>query len=208
MNSSLVLSKLCFHLQSSENENSRAARSGPVLSPHDILPENLCFQHSEFWGIQGKQQEGHGNSSEGTKGSVWRTASWEEPTTDLSLLQPLQILSRCDLCLIQEVRDSKGEAVPALVKHLNRSELVLQTRDPSVEISSQNIGALLAESTKRTHTHIWRVNGWDGRATRSNTSTFTGMYRCEPKFALNATLRSSSPQEQLVEGQRALSVSG
>lgn len=48
---------------------------------------------------------------------------WEEWTTDLSLLQPLQILSRCDLCLIQEVRDSKGEAIPALVKHLNRSEL-------------------------------------------------------------------------------------
>lgn len=31
-----------------------------------------------------------------------------------------KILSRCDLCLIQEVRDSKGEAIKALVEDLNR----------------------------------------------------------------------------------------
>ncbi|KAF7657897.1 hypothetical protein LDENG_00020850 [Lucifuga dentata] len=31
----------------------------------------------------------------------------------------LQILSRCDLCLVQEVRDSKGEAIQTLVKDLN-----------------------------------------------------------------------------------------
>ncbi|XP_054465254.1 deoxyribonuclease I-like 1-like isoform X1 [Anoplopoma fimbria] len=31
----------------------------------------------------------------------------------------LKILSRCDLCLIQEVRDSKGTAIQALVKDLN-----------------------------------------------------------------------------------------
>ncbi|XP_070696108.1 deoxyribonuclease I-like 1-like isoform X2 [Pempheris klunzingeri] len=32
----------------------------------------------------------------------------------------LKILSRCDLSLIQEVRDSKGEAIQVLVKELNR----------------------------------------------------------------------------------------
>ncbi|KAM9752429.1 deoxyribonuclease I-like 1-like [Menidia menidia] len=32
----------------------------------------------------------------------------------------LKILSRCDLCLIQEVRDSKGEVIQSLVKDLNR----------------------------------------------------------------------------------------
>ncbi|XP_058497845.1 deoxyribonuclease I-like 1-like [Solea solea] len=32
----------------------------------------------------------------------------------------LKTLSRCDLCLIQEVRDSKGEAIQTLVKDLNR----------------------------------------------------------------------------------------
>ncbi|XP_058873407.1 deoxyribonuclease gamma-like isoform X1 [Acipenser ruthenus] len=32
----------------------------------------------------------------------------------------VKILSRCDVCLIQEVRDSKGGAVPALVNNLNR----------------------------------------------------------------------------------------
>ncbi|KAJ8017234.1 hypothetical protein DPEC_G00015690 [Dallia pectoralis] len=31
----------------------------------------------------------------------------------------IKILARCDLCLIQEVRDSKGEAIPTLVKDLN-----------------------------------------------------------------------------------------
>ncbi|XP_046896338.1 deoxyribonuclease I-like 1-like [Hypomesus transpacificus] len=32
----------------------------------------------------------------------------------------IKILARCDLCLIQEVRDSKGKAIPTLVKELNR----------------------------------------------------------------------------------------
>ncbi|XP_040260962.1 deoxyribonuclease-1-like isoform X1 [Bufo bufo] len=32
----------------------------------------------------------------------------------------VKILSRCDISVIQEVRDSKGEAVPALVNELNR----------------------------------------------------------------------------------------
>ncbi|XP_063287914.1 deoxyribonuclease gamma-like isoform X1 [Pelobates fuscus] len=32
----------------------------------------------------------------------------------------VKILSRCDISVIQEVRDSKGEAIPALVKELNR----------------------------------------------------------------------------------------
>ncbi|XP_030640783.1 deoxyribonuclease I-like 1-like [Chanos chanos] len=31
-----------------------------------------------------------------------------------------KIIARCDLCLIQEVRDSKGIAIPTLVKNLNR----------------------------------------------------------------------------------------
>ncbi|XP_058246292.1 deoxyribonuclease I-like 1-like isoform X1 [Hemibagrus wyckioides] len=33
-----------------------------------------------------------------------------------------KIISRCELTLIQEVRDSKGEAIPALLKNLNRFE--------------------------------------------------------------------------------------
>lgn len=132
MISSLVLAKLYCYLQGSKNENFCAACSGLVFSPLHILLENLCFQHSEFWGIQGKQQEGHGNSSKGTRGSAWRAASLEERTTDVSLLQPLQILSRCDLCLIQEVRDSKGEAIQALVKDLNRSELFCRRKVPAL----------------------------------------------------------------------------
>ncbi|KAL2103711.1 hypothetical protein ACEWY4_000579 [Coilia grayii] len=34
----------------------------------------------------------------------------------------IKIIARCDLCLVQEVRDSKGEAIPTLVKHLNREQ--------------------------------------------------------------------------------------
>uniref|UniRef100_A0A3Q1G2K4 Deoxyribonuclease n=1 Tax=Acanthochromis polyacanthus TaxID=80966 RepID=A0A3Q1G2K4_9TELE len=40
----------------------------------------------------------------------------------------LKILSRCDLCLIQEVRDSKGEVIQALVKDLNRCDIMLSCR--------------------------------------------------------------------------------
>ncbi|XP_063287915.1 deoxyribonuclease gamma-like isoform X2 [Pelobates fuscus] len=36
----------------------------------------------------------------------------------------VKILSRCDISVIQEVRDSKGEAIPALVKELNRADVV------------------------------------------------------------------------------------
>ncbi|XP_063065273.1 deoxyribonuclease I-like 1-like [Engraulis encrasicolus] len=32
----------------------------------------------------------------------------------------IKIIARCDLCLVQEVRDSKGKAIPTLVKHLNK----------------------------------------------------------------------------------------
>uniref|UniRef100_A0A8D0C6I0 Deoxyribonuclease n=1 Tax=Scleropages formosus TaxID=113540 RepID=A0A8D0C6I0_SCLFO len=31
-----------------------------------------------------------------------------------------KIIARCDLCLVQEVRDAKGEAIPTLVRELNR----------------------------------------------------------------------------------------
>uniref|UniRef100_A0A8C9W5X8 Deoxyribonuclease n=1 Tax=Scleropages formosus TaxID=113540 RepID=A0A8C9W5X8_SCLFO len=33
-----------------------------------------------------------------------------------------KIIARCDLCLVQEVRDAKGEAIPTLVRELNRHE--------------------------------------------------------------------------------------
>lgn len=48
-----------------------------------------------------------------------------------------QILSRCDLCLLQEVRDSKGEAVQALVKDLNRYKLSWILKTPSRENRSR-----------------------------------------------------------------------
>ncbi|KAI5095056.1 TRAF3-interacting JNK-activating modulator [Silurus meridionalis] len=36
-----------------------------------------------------------------------------------------KIISRCDLSLIQEVRDSKGKAVPAMLKNLNRKDVLM-----------------------------------------------------------------------------------
>lgn len=46
--------------------------------------------------------------------------AWSSPETLVTVDFILQIISRCDLILIQEVRDAKGEAVPALMKNLNR----------------------------------------------------------------------------------------
>ncbi|XP_069037458.1 deoxyribonuclease-1-like 1 isoform X1 [Lepisosteus oculatus] len=36
------------------------------------------------------------------------------------MLSLVKIVSRCDVCLLQEVRDSKGRAVPKLIRDLNR----------------------------------------------------------------------------------------
>ena len=44
--------------------------------------------------------------------------------TLFNLFVMVKILARCDLCLIQEVRDSKGGAIPRLVKDLNRSNIM------------------------------------------------------------------------------------
>lgn len=38
----------------------------------------------------------------------------------------VQILSRCDIALLQEVRDHKGKAIPILLAGLNRYKLILQ----------------------------------------------------------------------------------
>lgn len=43
--------------------------------------------------------------------------------TLFNLFLIVKILARCDLCLIQEVRDSKGGAIPTLVKDLNRCNI-------------------------------------------------------------------------------------
>ncbi|CAG07513.1 unnamed protein product [Tetraodon nigroviridis] len=134
---------------SRDNEDACSARSGLVFAPRHILPENLCFQHSKFWGIQGKQQEGDGSPLEGSRGSVWRAASPEARTADASAPHPLQILSRCDLCLVQEVRDSKGEAVPALVKDLNS----LDKSDSYAYLESERLGR---RSYKEQYVYIYR----------------------------------------------------
>lgn len=75
-----------------------------------------------------------------TTGGLWRFY-WRYSTEGLLQIQQKQadktmqlvdlfllffsskILSRCDVSLIQEVRDSKGEIIPALVKQLNRYKL-------------------------------------------------------------------------------------
>uniref|UniRef100_H3DCF9 Deoxyribonuclease n=1 Tax=Tetraodon nigroviridis TaxID=99883 RepID=H3DCF9_TETNG len=62
----------------------------------------------------------------------------------------LKILSRCDLCLVQEVRDSKGEAVPALVKDLNSS---LDKSDSYAYLESERLGR---RSYKEQYVYIYR----------------------------------------------------
>ncbi|XP_067382000.1 deoxyribonuclease I-like 1-like isoform X1 [Channa argus] len=63
----------------------------------------------------------------------------------------LKILSRCDLSLIQEVRDSKGEAVQALVKALNRFD-----RSNSYSyLESERLGR---KTYKEQYVYIYRNN--------------------------------------------------
>ncbi|XP_068180877.1 deoxyribonuclease I-like 1-like [Antennarius striatus] len=63
----------------------------------------------------------------------------------------LKILSRCDLCLIQEVRDSKGEAIQTLVKGLNRFD---QSNSYSY-VESERLGR---KSYKEQYVYIYRNN--------------------------------------------------
>ncbi|XP_071332086.1 deoxyribonuclease I-like 1-like [Trachinotus anak] len=63
----------------------------------------------------------------------------------------LKILSRCDLCLIQEVRDSKGEAIQALVKDLNRF-------DKSNSYSFVESERLGRNTYKEQYVYIYRSN--------------------------------------------------
>uniref|UniRef100_A0A8C9X4L4 Deoxyribonuclease I-like 1-like n=1 Tax=Sander lucioperca TaxID=283035 RepID=A0A8C9X4L4_SANLU len=63
----------------------------------------------------------------------------------------LKILSRCDLCLIQEVRDSKGAAIQALVKDLNRFD----KSNSYSYVESERLGR---KTYKEQYVYIYRNN--------------------------------------------------
>ncbi|XP_072223089.1 deoxyribonuclease I-like 1-like [Leuresthes tenuis] len=63
----------------------------------------------------------------------------------------LKILSRCDLSLIQEVRDSKGEVIRALVKDLNRVDKL----NSYSYVESERLGR---KSYKEQYVYIYRNN--------------------------------------------------
>nr|XP_057940913.1 deoxyribonuclease I-like 1-like isoform X1 [Doryrhamphus excisus] len=63
----------------------------------------------------------------------------------------IKILSRCDLCLIQEVRDSKGRAMQALVKDLNRFD----SRNSYSYVESERLGR---KSYKEQYVYVYRSN--------------------------------------------------
>ncbi|XP_008411541.2 deoxyribonuclease I-like 1-like isoform X3 [Poecilia reticulata] len=63
----------------------------------------------------------------------------------------LKILSRCDLSLIQEVRDSKGEAIQALVKDLNRFD----KSNSYLYVESERLGR---KSYKEQYVYIYKNN--------------------------------------------------
>uniref|UniRef100_A0A3Q3WA28 Deoxyribonuclease n=1 Tax=Mola mola TaxID=94237 RepID=A0A3Q3WA28_MOLML len=64
----------------------------------------------------------------------------------------LKILSRCDLCLIQEVRDSKGEAVQTLVEDLNSRFNEANTYS---YVESERLGR---KTYKEQYVYIYRSN--------------------------------------------------
>ncbi|KAF7209680.1 deoxyribonuclease I-like 1-like [Nothobranchius furzeri] len=63
----------------------------------------------------------------------------------------LKILSRCDVCLVQEVRDSKGEVIKALVKDLNRFDKF----NSYSHVESERLGR---KSYKEQYVYIYRNN--------------------------------------------------
>ncbi|KAG7283899.1 hypothetical protein CRUP_034086 [Coryphaenoides rupestris] len=63
----------------------------------------------------------------------------------------LKILARCDLCLIQEVRDSKGGAIRMLVKDLNRFD----KSNSYTCIESKRLGR---KTYKEQYVYIYRDN--------------------------------------------------
>uniref|UniRef100_A0AAY4DP53 Deoxyribonuclease n=1 Tax=Denticeps clupeoides TaxID=299321 RepID=A0AAY4DP53_9TELE len=63
----------------------------------------------------------------------------------------IKILARCDLSLIQEVRDSKGVAIPSLVRSLNRF-------DKSYSYSYLESKRLGKKSYKEQYVYIYRKN--------------------------------------------------
>ncbi|KAM3872621.1 deoxyribonuclease I-like 1-like [Diretmus argenteus] len=63
----------------------------------------------------------------------------------------IKILSRCDLCLIQEVRDSKREAIPTLVKNLNRFD----KSNSYSYVESERLGR---KTYKEQYVYIYRDN--------------------------------------------------
>ncbi|XP_029912320.1 deoxyribonuclease I-like 1-like [Myripristis murdjan] len=63
----------------------------------------------------------------------------------------LKILSRCDLSLIQEVRDSKGEAIQTLVRDLNRFD----KSNSYAYVESKRLGK---KSYKEQYVYIYRDN--------------------------------------------------
>ncbi|XP_077468623.1 deoxyribonuclease I-like 1-like [Stigmatopora argus] len=63
----------------------------------------------------------------------------------------VKILSRCDLCLIQEVRDSKGRAIEALVKELNRFD----KSNSYSHVESERLGK---KSYKEQYVYVYRTN--------------------------------------------------
>ncbi|KAM4610134.1 deoxyribonuclease I-like 1-like [Polymixia lowei] len=63
----------------------------------------------------------------------------------------LKILARYDLCLIQEVRDSKGEVIPTLVKDLNRFD----RSNTYSYVESERLGR---KTYKEQYVYIYRDN--------------------------------------------------
>ncbi|XP_061529069.1 deoxyribonuclease I-like 1-like isoform X3 [Phycodurus eques] len=80
--------------------------------------------------------------------SAMSSQNW---TVDFGLTFLCKILSRCDLCLIQEVRDSKGRAIQALVKDLNRFD----KSNTYSYIESERLGR---KTYKEQYVYVYRNN--------------------------------------------------
>lgn len=109
-----------------------------------------------------------------------------------------QIISRCDVALLQEVRDIKEQALPKLVKSINRwltrenwvdawshqcssTQLSVMTTPHMETYSSLNscVHFCISGMTLDMSTRLWPVRDWAGLThTRSSMYLFTGERMC------------------------------
>ncbi|XP_031422351.1 deoxyribonuclease I-like 1-like isoform X3 [Clupea harengus] len=107
-----------------------------------------------------------------------------------------KIIARCDLCLIQEVRDSKGEAIPKLVKNLNKFD----KSHSYAHLESKRLGKT---TYKEQYVYIYRKDVLEVRdhySLQEGGSNYTSLFTREP-FIIRVHSPSTLVKDLVLVGQ-------